>query len=122
MALRQRASKSLRRWTPLRAVDAAVTKMNDERSAAQIKRLADLAHANGLLVSVGPFDDRGAALVIDDPLDASGATVRMPASMALALLELIETEPERGFQGADEFLRFERECLLHLDRIIERAR
>ena len=96
--------------------------MNDERSAAQIKRLADLAYANGLLVSVGPFDDRGAALVIDDPLDASGATVRMPASMALALLELIDNEPLRGLRGADEFLRFERECLLDLDRIIERAR
>ena len=96
--------------------------MNDERSAAQIKRLADLAHANGLLVSIGPFDDRGAALVIDDPLDAAGATVRMPASMALVLLELIESESERGLQGAKEFQLFERECLLDLDRIIERAR
>jgi hypothetical protein len=96
--------------------------MNDERSAAQIKRLADLAHANGLIVSVEPFDDRGVALVIDDPLDASGATVRMPASMALALLELIESEPVPGPRAADELLRFERECLMDLDRIIAAAR
>jgi hypothetical protein len=122
MGLRQKCSKSLWRWTPLRGADPSANKMNDERTAAQLKRLADLAYANGLLVSVGPFDDRGTALVIDDPLDASGATVRMPASMALALLELIEAESERSFQGADEFLRFERQCLLDLDRIIERAR
>jgi hypothetical protein len=96
--------------------------MNDERSAAQVKRLAELAHASGLLVSVEPFDDRGTALVIDDPLDPSAATVRMPASMALVLLELIESAPERGLQGTEEFLQFERECLLHLDRIIEQAR
>ena len=96
--------------------------MDDDRSAAQIKRLVDLAQANGLLVSVGPFDDRGAALVIDDPLDLAGATVRMPASMALALLEMIERQAVPGLQGADEFLRFERECLMDLDRIIESAR
>lgn len=92
--------------------------MDDERSAAQIKRLADLAHANGLVVSIEPFDERGAALVIDDPLDASGVTVRMPASMALALLELIEGEPA----PADELHQFERDCLMDLDRIIEAAR
>jgi hypothetical protein len=96
--------------------------MNDERGAAQIKRLADLAHANGLLVSVGPFDDRGAALVIDDPLDASGAIVQMPASMALALLERIERETELAAQEGDEFLQFERDCLVDLDRIIEASR
>jgi len=94
----------------------------DERTAAQIKRLSELAKASGLLVSVGPFDERGTALVIDDPLDMAGATVQMPASMALALLELIENEALSGLQGADEFLRFERECLLDLDRIIERTR
>ena len=94
--------------------------MNDERSAAQIKRLTDLAHANGLAVSVTPFEDRGAALVIDDPLDASGATVQMPASMALALLELIENVA--SVQEADELRQFGRDCLMDLDRIIEAAR
>jgi hypothetical protein len=96
--------------------------MDDERSAAQIKRLAQLALANGLLVSVEPFDDRGAALVIDDPLDASGATVRMPASMALALLELLEAESARGAPEADELHQFEHDCLMDLHRIIEAAR
>ena len=96
--------------------------MNDERTAVQIKRLTDLAHANGLVVSVTPFDDRGAAVVIDDPLDASGATVQMPASMALALLELIESGPVPSVQEADELRQFERECLMDLDRIIEAAR
>ncbi len=96
--------------------------MNDERTAAQIKRLTALAHANGLIVSVTPYDDRGAAVVIDDPLDASCATVRMPASMALALLELIEAEPTTSAQDTDEFRQFERDCLMDLDRIIEAAR
>jgi hypothetical protein len=96
--------------------------MNDERSAAQIKRLADLARANGLVVSIAPFDDRGAALVIDDPLDALGATVRMPASMALALLELIEGEPVPSVQEGGGFRQFEHDCLMDLDRIIEAAR
>ncbi len=44
------------------------------------------------LVSVAPFEDRGAALV-DDPLDASEAIVQMPASMAPSPLELIEGQP-----------------------------
>lgn len=96
--------------------------MDDSRSTAQIKRLAELAHANGLLVSVAPFDDRGAAIVIDDPLDASAAIVQMPASMALALLELIEGEPVLSVQDSDEFRQFERDCLMDLDRIIEAAR
>jgi hypothetical protein len=96
--------------------------MDDERRTAQIKRLTDLAHANGLVVSVTPFDDRGTALVIDDPLDASGATVQMPASMALALLELIEGEPAPSGPEADECRQFERDCLIDLDRIIEAAR
>jgi hypothetical protein len=99
--------------------------MNDERAsnaADQLRRLADLAHANGLVVSVAPFDDRGAALVITDPLDASGSTVLMPARLAAALLELIEGEPVPSFQEALELLQFERECLLDLDRIIEAAR
>ena len=96
--------------------------MDDGRSTAQIKRLAELAHANGLLVSVAPFDDRGAAIVIDDPLDASAAIVQMPASMALALLELIEGEPVLSVQDSDEFRQFERDCLMDLDRIIEAAR
>jgi hypothetical protein len=96
--------------------------MDDGRSTAQIKRLAELAHANGLLVSIAPFDDRGAAIVIDDPLDASAAIVQMPASMALALLELIEGEPVLGVQDSDEFRQFERDCLMDLDRIIEAAR
>ena len=96
--------------------------MDDERTAAQIKRLTDLAHANGLVVSVTPYDDRGAAVVIDDPLDASSATVRMPASMALALLELIESGPAPSDQEALEVRQFERECLMDLDRIIESAR
>jgi hypothetical protein len=42
--------------------------------------------------------------------------------MALALLELIESQAVPGLHGADEFLRFERECLMDLDRIIESAR
>ena len=96
--------------------------MDDGRSTAQIKRLAELAHANGLIVSVAPFDDRGAAIVIDDPLDASAAIVQMPASMALALLELIEGEPVLSVQDSDEFRQFERDCLMDLDRIIEAAR
>jgi hypothetical protein len=96
--------------------------LSDERSAAQIKRLTDLAHANGLIVSVAPFGDRGPVVVIDDPLDASGATVRMPASMALALLELVEAEVVPGSQETDEFRQFERECLMDLDRIIEATR
>ena len=99
--------------------------MNDERASNathQIQRLADLAHANGLVVSVAPFDDRGAAIVITDPLDASGPTVLMPARLAAALLELIEGEPVPSFQEAFERLLFERECLLDLDRIIEVAR
>lgn len=96
--------------------------MNDERTSAQIQRLTDLAHANGLIVSVTPFDDRGDAVVIDDPLDASGATVQMPASMALALLELIDAEPTPNAQNTDEFRQFERDCLMDLDRIIEAAR
>ncbi len=99
--------------------------MNDEpasNAADPIQRLADLAHANGLVVSAAPFDDRGAALVITDPLDASGSTVLMPASLAAALLELIEGEPVPRFQEALERLQFERECLLDLDRIIEAAR
>jgi hypothetical protein len=96
--------------------------MDDERSAAQIKRLSELALANGLLVTVQPFDDRGAALVIDDPSDALGATVRMPASMAMALLELIEGEPVPGAQETDELHQFEHDCLMDLDRIIEAAR
>ena len=96
--------------------------MDDERSAAQIKRLAELAHANGLLVSVAPFDDRGAALIIDDPLDASGTIVQMPASMALALLELIEDESVLSAQEGDKVRQFERDCLMDLDRIIEAAR
>jgi len=96
--------------------------MNDERSAAQIRRLADLARASGLVVSIAPFDDRGAALVIDDPLDASGATVRMPASMALALLELIESGAPASVKEGDEDRQFERDCLIDLYRIIEAAR
>jgi len=96
--------------------------MDDQRRAAQIKRLAELAHANGLLVSIAPFDDRGAAVVIDDPLDASGAIVQMPASMALALLELIEGEPMLNAQKGDEVHQFERDCLIDLHRIIEAAR
>jgi hypothetical protein len=96
--------------------------MDDQRIAAQIKRLTDLAHANGLLVSIAPFDDRGAALVIDDPLDPSGATVRMPASMALALLELIEGEPVPSGQESDDPRQFERDCLMDLHRIIEATR
>ncbi len=96
--------------------------MDDQRSAAQIKRLAELARASGLLVSVAPFDDRGAAVVIDDPLDASGAMVQMPASMALALFELIEGEAVPGAREGDEFCQFERDCLMDLDRIIEAAR
>ena len=96
--------------------------MDDGRSTAQIKRLAELAHANGLIVSVAPFDDRGAAIVIDDPLDASAAIVQMPASMALALLELIEGEPVLRVPDSDEFRQFERDCLMDLDRIIEAAR
>jgi len=96
--------------------------MDDERRAAQIKRLTELAHATGLLVSVAPFDDRGAAIVINDPLDASGAIVQMPASMALALLELIEGEPVLSLQEGDELRQFERECLMDLHRIIEAAR
>jgi hypothetical protein len=58
--------------------------MDDERSAAQIKRLAERAHANGLLVSLAPFEDRDAALVIDDPLDALGAVpdARLDGSIA----------------------------------------
>jgi len=95
--------------------------MEDERTAAQIKRLTDLAHANGLIVSVNPYDDRGAAIVIDDPLDATGATVRIPASMAIALLELIEGGVQ-NVQEAEEFSQFERDCLIDLDRIIEAAR
>ena len=95
--------------------------MDDQRNAAQIKRLADLAHANGLVVSIAPFDDRGAALVIDDPLDASRVTVQMPASLALALLELIEGEPVPSVRETDEFRQFERDCLMDLDRIIEAA-
>jgi len=94
--------------------------MNDERSTAQIKRLTDLAHAKGLVVSVTPFDDRGSAVVIDDPLDTAGATVQMPASMALALLELMEAEPGPSLQ--DEFPQFEHDCLMDLDRIIEASR
>ena len=77
--------------------------MNDKRAtnaAHQIQRLADLAHANGLVVSVAPFDDRGAALVITDPLDASGPTVLMPARLAAALFELIEGEPAPSFSGS----------------------
>jgi len=93
--------------------------MQDERTAAQIKRLTDLAHANGLIVSVNPYDDRGTAIVIDDPLDATGATVRMPASMAIALLELIEGGMQ-SVQEAEEPSQFERDCLM--DRIIEAAR
>jgi hypothetical protein len=96
--------------------------MSDERSAAQIKRLTDLAHANGLLVSVTPFDDRGAALIIDDPLDASGVVVQMPASMALALLESIEQEAAPSTTEDGEFSQFERHCLIDLDGIIEAAR
>jgi len=96
--------------------------MDDQRSTAQMKRLTELAHANGLLVSVAPFDDRGAALVIDDPLDASGAMVQMPASMALALLELIEGEPVLNAQEGDQLLQFERDCLMDLHRIIEATR
>jgi hypothetical protein len=96
--------------------------MDDERRAAQIKRLTELAHAIGLLVSVAPFDDRGAAIVINDPLDASGAIVQMPASMALALLELIEGEPVLSVQEGDELRQFERDCLIDLHRIIEAAR
>lgn len=96
--------------------------MDDQRSTAQIKRLTELARANGLLVSVEPFDDRGTAIVIDDSLDASGAIVQMPASMALALLERIERETELAAQEGDEFLQFERDCLVDLDRIIEASR
>jgi hypothetical protein len=95
--------------------------MEDERTAAQIKRLTDLANANGLIVSVNPYDDRGAAVVIDDPLDATGATVRMPVSMAIALLELIEGEVQSA-QQAEESRQFERNCLMDLDRIIEASR
>jgi len=95
--------------------------MNDQRAAAQIKRLTDLAHANGLIVSVRPFDDRGQALVIDDPLDASAPTVQMPASMALALMELIEADPPLSVQEGVDLLQFERDCLADLDRIIETA-
>jgi hypothetical protein len=96
--------------------------MDDQRITVQIKRLTELAHANGLLVSVAPFDDRGAAIVINDPLDASGAIVQMPASMALALLELIQNESVLGAQEGDELRQFERDCLMDLDRIIEAAR
>jgi len=95
--------------------------MSDPRSAAQIKRLTDLALTNGLIVSVTPFDDRGVTLMIEDPLDASGATVRMPASMALALFELIETEPVPTAHESEEFVQFERDCLADLGRIIEAA-
>ena len=95
--------------------------MNDQRAAAQIKRLTDLAQANGLIVSVRPFDDRGQALVIDDPLDASAPTVQMPASMALALMELIEADPPLSVQEGVDLLQFERDCLADLDRIIETA-
>jgi len=95
--------------------------MDDERSVDQIKRLSELALANGLLVSVQPFGDRGAALVIGDPLDASGATVQMPASMALALLELIEVQPVPNVKEVDKFRQFERDCLMDLNRIIEAA-
>ena len=95
--------------------------MVDERTAAQIKRLTDLAHANGLIVSVNPYDDRGAAILIDDPLDAAGATVRVPASMAIALLELIEGGM-LSVQEAEEFSQFQRDCLMELDWIIEAAR
>jgi hypothetical protein len=66
--------------------------MDDERSAAQIKRLANWRTLRAFLVSVAPFEDRGAALV-DDPLDASEAIVQMPASMAPSPLELIEGQP-----------------------------
>jgi hypothetical protein len=96
--------------------------MDDQRSAAQIKRLTELAHANGLLVSVGPCGDSGAAVVIDDPLNASGAIVHMPAWMALALLERIEGQPLPTGQREDEFHQFEGDCLMNLDRIIEAAR
>ena len=98
--------------------------MNDKRTsnAGPIQRLADVALGNGLVVSVAPFDDRGAALVITDPLDASGSTPLMPARLAAALLELIEGEPVPSFQEAFELLQFERECLPDLDRIIEAAR
>jgi hypothetical protein len=95
--------------------------MDDQRRAAQIKRLTDLAHANGLLVSIAPFDDRGPALFIDDPLDASGASVQMPASLALALLELIEGKVVPSVQDADELRQFERDCVMVLDRIIKAA-
>lgn len=91
--------------------------MDDQRRTSQIKRLTDLAVANGLLVSVTPFDDRGVAVVIDDPLDLTGATVQMPASMALALLDAIEADPEM-----DASRQFERDCLMDLDRIIEASR
>jgi hypothetical protein len=67
--------------------------MDEARRTTQIKRLSELALANALLVSVEPFDDRGPALVVDDPLDASAVSVRMPASPALALLGLLEGEP-----------------------------
>jgi hypothetical protein len=45
----------------------------------------------------------------------------MPASLALALLELIEGEPVPSAQEADDFRQFERGCLMDLNRIIEAA-
>jgi len=44
----------------------------------------------------------------------------MPASMALALLELIEAAPGPSLQ--DEFPQFEHDCIMDLDRIIEASR
>jgi len=119
-ALRANISGAKVRQEPLKRIRER--RMDDQRSTAQIKRLTELAHANGLLVSVAPFDDRGAALVIDDPLDASGAMVQMPASMALALLELIEGEPVLNVREGDQLRQFEHDCLMDLHRIIEAAR
>ena len=96
--------------------------MNDERNTGQIKRLTDLAHAKGLVDSVTPFDNRGSAVVIDDPLDTGGASVQMPASMAMALLEVIEDKPGLRAQQGGEARQFQRDCQMDLDRIIETSR
>ena len=65
--------------------------VEDERSAAQIKRLAERAHANGLL---GSRRSKTGTLPLSlmTPWTHQKRS-QMPASMALPLLEQIEGEP-----------------------------
>jgi hypothetical protein len=55
-------------------------------------------------------------------LDTAAASVQMPASMAMALLEVIEDKPGLRAQQGDEARQFQRDRQMDLGRIIETSR